>query len=124
MCGAPINPNSHYCVHHRSYARGAQLAQWKGGRAKHGNYMAILLPNHPRANTKGYVSEHILVWEQFHGKPLPKGWIVHHLNGIGLDNRIANLIALPNRKHRLILSAKAKRIQELEAQLNQQNQLL
>ena len=79
---------------------------------------------HPRANSKDRILEHIWIWEEAHGKPLPKGWIIHHLNGIKDDNRPKNLMALPNKKHYLVLQAKAKRIQELEALLNGQHQLL
>ena len=97
----------------------------KGGRYKHDSgYILIKFPSHPRAYKSGYVFEHILVWEETHGKPLPKRWIIHHLNGIKDDNQIVNLVALPNKKHYLILQAKAKRIQELEAMLNGQSQLL
>lgn len=82
------------------------------------------MPEHPRADSKGYVFEHIVVWEEAHGKPLPEGWQVHHLNGITDDNRPQNLVGLPDKKHRRIFDAKAKRIQELEALLNNQHQLL
>lgn len=87
-------------------------------------YIRIYVLNHPRRDKSGYVLEHILVWEQTNGKYLPKDWIVHHLNGRKSDNRIENLVALPNRKHYLVLQAKAKRIQELEALLNGQGQLV
>jgi hypothetical protein len=46
-----------------------------------------------------YRAEHILVWEEAHGKPLPKGWVVHHLNGIKDDNRPENLLALSRGAH-------------------------
>lgn len=102
---------------------------WRGGRYAIGRgYILIRAPNHPRAHkckgSEGYILEHILVWEQAHGKPLPEGWIIHHLNGITSDNRPKNLVALPNKKHYLVLQAKAKRIQELEAMVNNQHQLL
>lgn len=90
----------------------------------HDGYVLIHQPDHPRASKKGYVAEHILVWEQTHGKPLPKGWVVHHLNGRRADNRPSNLKGLPNKKHYLVLQAKAKRIQELEGIINGQSQLL
>jgi len=98
---------------------------WKGGRWKDSKgYIYIHKPDHPGANKTGYVVEHRLVWEIAHGKPLPKGWIVHHLNGIKDDNRLANLVGLPSRKHYHVLQAKARRIQELEALLKNQGQLL
>lgn len=104
--------------------REAEHHNWKGGRIRSSGYVFIHRPGHHRANRDGYVREHILVWEETHGKPVPKGWIVHHLNGRKDDNRPKNLEGLPNRKHYLVLQAKAKRIQELEALLNGQSQLL
>lgn len=106
------------------FGKGINHYNWKGGRVKMGGgYIGIRNPNHPRA-TNGYVLEHILIWEKEHDKPLPKGWIIHHLNGNKTDNRIVNLAALPVRKHYLVLQAKAKRIQELEALLQGQPQLV
>lgn len=89
-----------------------------------GGYVLVRTQQHHRANKYGYVLEHILNWEQAHGKPLPPGWVIHHLNGIKHDNRLDNLVALPNKKHAHILEAKAKRIQALEAALRNQGQLL
>ena len=102
---------------------------WRGGRITcypqgRRPYVIISMPNHPRANKKtGYVLEHIVNWEQGNSKSLPNGWVVHHLNGIGTDNRSTNLEALPNRRHSNVLRVKAKRIQQLEALLTSQGQL-
>lgn len=63
------------------------------------------------------IMEHVLVWEHVHNKRLPKGWVIHHLNGIPSDNRPENLVALPSQKHRLVLAEKAKRIRELEMKI-------
>ena len=90
----------------------------------HCGYILIHQPDHPRASKKGYVFEHLLNWEQAHNKPLPEGWVIHHLNGIRSDNRPVNLQALLSMKHSLVLQAKARRIQELEAIINGQSQLL
>jgi hypothetical protein len=105
--------------------KGELANNWKGGKvtSKDG-YILINNHSHPRSSKSGYVLQHILIWEEANGKPLPKGWIIHHLNGIKSDNRLANLQALPNKKHYLVLQAKAKRIQELEALLNHQQQLI
>lgn len=35
--------------------------------------------------------EHTLVWEKYHGRPVRKGYVIHHKNGDPLDNRIENL---------------------------------
>lgn len=135
-CAIPINRHSFRC---RSCASKLKLttrggivykrldghsANWKGGRVNRNGYKGIWNPKHPRATKAGYVLEHVLVWEQITGEPLPKGWHIHHLNGIKDDNNPRNLVALPSKKHYLVLQAKAKRIQELEARLNGQSQLL
>jgi len=87
-------------------------------------YVYIYRPEHPRANIDGYAPEDILVWEETHGKALPQGWLVHHLNGIKHDNHPINLEGTTSKKHRLIIPLLQKRIQELEALLNSQSQLL
>lgn len=102
----------------RHYAKGKDHFNWRGGCTVKGDgHILINKPGHPRANSNGYVLEHILIWEQAHGVPLPIGWEVHHLNGIPSDNRPENLKALPDLKHKNILAAKAQRIRELESKL-------
>lgn len=48
-------------------------------------------PNHPNCHSKGRIREHVWVMIQFIGRPLVKGEVVHHKNGIRDDNRIENL---------------------------------
>lgn len=92
--------------------------------------------NHPRWTGKAHLTRrgykvrinengkkvyvHREVWEQYHNQSLPKGWIVHHLNGIKADNRPKNLMAMPPKRHnvRLQFEPYEKRIRELEGQLN------
>ena len=94
--------------------RGERSPNWRGGRIIDSRgYVRINKPGHPRA-TNGYVFEHILVWEEANGQELPKGWVIHHLNGIVSDNRIENLVALPSRRHYLVLREKAQKIRNLE----------
>jgi len=44
---------------------------------------------------------HREVYSKVHG-PIPKQWVVHHVNFLKTDNRIANLIALPEEIHNRI----------------------
>lgn len=74
--------------------------RWKGGRIKdYGGYIRLYMPDDPRADCKGYVFEHRLIWEQANGKSLEPNQNVHHINGIKDDNRPENLVALSKADH-------------------------
>ena len=105
---------------------GKKSQNWRGGRYinKRDGYVMIYAQKATKTEKTKYIPEHILVWEQIHQIPLPKGWVVHHLNGIKSDNRPENLAALPAKKHFYILQAKAKRIRELEAKVKLLEQTL
>ena len=49
------------------------------------------LPEHPRANSSGYVLEHIVSYEKAFGVTVPLGWTIHHKNGNRSDNAPENL---------------------------------
>jgi len=121
VCGKLIRNTAKGCLEHtvRNTRRGDKNPNWKGGRYKtEYGYIRVRCPDGKER------FEHVLVWQEVNGKTLPDGWIIHHLNGIRDDNRIVNLVAMPDSKHRRLLEAKAKRIQELEALLNGQRQLI
>lgn len=101
------------------FQKGTGHLRFNGYRATKntGGYILEYKPGHPRAGKNGYVGQHILVWEKANGKPLPKGWITHHLNGVKDDNRPENLVGLSTRAHRLVLTEKAKRIKFLEDEI-------
>lgn len=98
---------------------------WRGGQVHNANgYIMSWAPEHPRATGKqGYVYEHILIWEKISGRPLPKGWVVHHLNGIRDDNRPENLRGMPRGSHDKIMQPYKARIRQLEAELRELQQL-
>lgn len=99
--------------------QGVESAHWKGGRFQDKpGYIWLYMPEHPRAKGN-YVQEHIAVWEETHGKPLPKGWVIHHLNGIRNDNRPSNLHAMPNTKHNKLIYTYQQKIRELEVENRQ-----
>jgi len=63
--------------------------------------------------------EHRRIWAEQHG-PIPKGWVVHHLNGNKGDNRLENLAALPREApaHKIVPPYR-ERIRKLERLLEQ-----
>lgn len=77
--------------------------EWRGGRIldKHG-YVLLYRPDHHRARKMGtdrkrrYVLEHILVMEEKLGRPVLRGEVVHHVNGVNDDNRPENLMIFPS----------------------------
>lgn len=101
------------------HVRGPNNHLWKGGRTKTRGYIYIRVKP-PGFKGHPYRAEHRVVWEQTHGKPIPKGWVVHHLNGVKDDNRPENLAAMPRHEHhshpRRALEPYEARILDLEAQ--------
>jgi hypothetical protein len=57
-------------------------------------------------------------WKEAHG-PIPKGWVVHSLNGTTEDTREENLAAIPRYPDNLgqVTAPYGARIRELEKQL-------
>jgi len=70
-------------------------------------YVMLRMPEHPRANSWGYVRYHIVVAELAMGGNLPPGAEVHHANGDRSDNRRTNLVICPDRRYHYLLHQRA-----------------
>ena len=98
---------------------GKRNPSWRGGQFISQGYVYIYAPNHHRATSGNgtYVRKHILIWEETNKRRLPKGHIIHHLNGIKTDNRPENLIAMKRGKHMNLAEPYKERIQKLEKEI-------
>jgi len=99
--------------------------RWQGGRyISTSGYVVIYEPDHHRADKRGYVYEHIVVWEKHNGRKLRKGEIVHHLNGIKAANNPLNLLGMMKSTHDKLVPALRVRIKQLEDELNRCRQMV
>jgi len=64
-----------------------------------GGYTLVYKPEHPRADSTGYVLEHRIIVETKLGRYLSSDEIVHHKNGIKTDNNVDNLIVISKSEH-------------------------
>jgi len=98
-------------IWNKGFSEGTKRHNTKG-------YIEVKSPDHPKANPRGWVAEHLLVWEETNKQSLPEGWHIHHLNGIRDDNRSENLLALPATEHTKLISNLQQRIRKLEIQVS------
>lgn len=65
---------------------------WKGGKTcTSGGYIMFKKPEHPFADSRGYIAEHRLVMEEILGRFLEPHERIHHKNGIRNNNKKENL---------------------------------
>ncbi len=85
---------------------------WKGGRGISGDrrYIIVWNPDHPR-ESNGYVLEHLLIAEKVMGKLLPFPIVVHHRNGIGIENQPKNLVVCENTGYHTLIHARQRALE-------------
>ena len=93
---------------------GEKNHRFKGKRRLEG-YIVVYSPSHPKAFRDGEVFEHILVAEKALGHYLPKGAVVHHINGIKDDNRNCNLLICQNDNYHKRLHARIRRLEDTQS---------
>lgn len=87
------------------YQKGELNGMWKGGRYKSGDYWVLSgYYNHPNADPRGCILEHVLMMSKHLGRPLNKDEIVHHIIPVkeGGTNDISNLKITSRGKHQNI----------------------
>ena len=72
--------------------KGEKCINYKNGTQICNGYIAVLSPEHPFANKRGYVYQHRLVMEKRIGRYLTLEEVVHHINFKKKDNRDENLM--------------------------------
>ncbi len=100
VCGGNLtsgNTKSCGCSHKEAMRitgsiSGKDKWNWTGGwYFTRDGYVMVQRKDHPRANYKGYVWEHVLIMEAMIKRFLEPGEVVHHCNGNRADNRPFNL---------------------------------
>lgn len=71
-------------------------------------YLKAYMPEHPNADAKGNVYQHVAVASRAMGRPLPDGAMIHHVNGDTKDNRPANLVVCPDMAYHKLLHVREK----------------
>jgi hypothetical protein len=80
--------------------RGSANPRFKGGRYTAANgYVFVYRPDHPNADKRGYVREHVLIMSESIGRAIACGEVVHHRNEVRGDNRIDNLELMTRGRH-------------------------
>lgn len=73
-------------------------------------YILVRMPDHPMASRGGYLMQHRLLMAESLGRLLLPEEVVHHINGVKSDNRIANLALMLKSEHDRVQKPEKKTI--------------
>ena len=85
---------------HLGLFKGKKHPMWEGGIKKFRGYVFIWKPEHPKADSNGYVKRSRLVAEKTLGRYLFRNEIPHHKNEIRDDDKPGNIEVIMNGKHK------------------------
>lgn len=88
--------------------RGVCNVRYSGGKMKSEGYLYTFDPSHPRASCNGYVPDSVIVAESAIGKYLPKGAVVHHVDGDRKNNSNSNLVVCENEDYHKLIEKRAR----------------
>lgn len=83
----------------RASRKGEKHPNWAGRPVKIGKYLFRHLRNHPRASSRGYVPEAVIVAEKEIGRRLADNEMVHHIDKIPTNNDPSNLKVMTRSQH-------------------------
>ncbi len=93
----------------RLFAKGDRSPSWKGGRnVTPRGYVRVRMPDHPRAESNGYVPEHVIVAERSLGRYLVRPELVHHFDEDKTNNAPSNLVICPDDAYHALLHKRAR----------------
>jgi HNH endonuclease len=80
-------------------SNGKTHPNWKGGRMKKDDYWLLWMPDAHPTDVRGYIREHIYIYQEYHKLCMLPWGDVHHKDGNGSNNEISNLQGMMNREH-------------------------
>jgi hypothetical protein len=78
---------------------GEKAANWKGGRSANRGRVMVFKPDHPNAQSNGYVYRYRLVAEATLGRPLSADEVVHHIDDDETNDEPSNLLVMTQAEH-------------------------
>lgn len=98
-CKKPLKHQGRCRECYKTFSKGLNTTNWKGGMKKENGYIFILKHGHPTSRCDGYIKRSRLLMEQYLRRYLTNKEIVHHKNDIKDDDRIENLEVVTKQEH-------------------------